>query len=117
MAGQPTPGPVPAEVLEQPAWERGEEQWCSLTPCCGREIHLHRAYAIYKARTRPPGRRRVATPTLTIATSGFGEGSRAHDGGSHWEVLFDYVESCYLGPRGRQEIIQAEPTAAWWRRS
>jgi hypothetical protein len=103
-----------SEMFERPAWEDGD-YWCSTSPCCGREIRLHRAYAIYKARREDAMETPGVDPDPDDRFEWFWRDKQCRTCGRQWEVLFDYAESCYLGLRGRQEIIHAEPLTAWWR--
>ena len=101
-------------VYERAAWEHGD-YWWSTTPCCSREIRLHYAYARYKARLERAMETPGIDPDPEDRYQWFWRAKQCRTCGARWDVLFDYAESCYLGPRSRQEIIEAEPLMAWWR--
>ena len=105
-----------ATVIEKPAWERGIGQWCSTTPCCGREVHTYDAYHHYLGTVRRAWLSPDADPDPENHYAWFWVSKDCRGCATVWEVSFEFAEFCYLGPPGRQGVVDAEPVAAFWRK-
>jgi hypothetical protein len=103
-------------VVEQRAWERGVGQWCSETPCCGREIHVYDAYHQHLGMVRQAWRSPESDPDPENRFVWFWTPKDCRTCGTAWEVSFEFAEYCRLGPRGLREIVSAEPIVALWRK-